>query len=157
VKILGIDPGYDILGWSVIDDKFKVYDFGVIKTSKAEPVEIRLLSIHRGLISIINEFQPDCLSIEKLFFQKNSKTVIDVAKASGVVMLAASLSNLAVFEYSPTQVKNSITGFGRAEKSQVEFMVRRILKLPDSKQPDDAFDALAIALCHVLSQKAVIG
>jgi crossover junction endodeoxyribonuclease RuvC len=153
VKILGIDPGYDLLGWSVIDDSLKVYDFGVIKTSKSEPEEIRLLAIHKGLISIIERFQPNCLSIEKLFFQKNSKTAITVSKTIGVAMVVAALNNMPVFEYSPTQIKNSITGFGRADKSQVEFMIKRILKIPSSKQPDDAFDALAIALCHALNRK----
>ncbi len=153
MKILGIDPGYDILGWSVISDKFKVYNYGIIKTSPSDPVETRLLNIHRSLDAIMAEYQPDCASVEKLFFQKNSKTVMNVAAAIGVVMLTLKLKEVPFFEYTPTQVKNSITGFGKAEKGQVEFMVKRILNLSEIKGPDDAADALSIALCHALCRK----
>ena len=153
MKILGIDPGYDILGWSVINDKFKVLNYGIIKTSPADPVETRLLKIHRGLDAIITEFQPDCASLEKLFFQKNSKTVMNVSAAIGVVMLTLKLRELPFFEYTPTQVKNSITGFGKAEKDQVEFMIKRILNMDEISGPDDAADALSIAVCHALCRK----
>ena len=153
MKILGIDPGYDILGWSVITDKFKVLNYGIIKTSPADPVETRLLKIHRSLDAIITEFQPDCASLEKLFFQKNSKTVMNVSAAIGVVMLTLKIRDLPFYEYTPTQVKNSITGFGKAEKDQVEFMIKKILNLGEISGPDDAADALSIAVCHALCRK----
>lgn len=155
MKILGVDPGYDILGWSVISDKFRVFNYGIIKTSPSDPVETRLLQIHRGLDAVIAEFQPDCASMEKLFFQKNSKTAMNVSAAIGVVMLTLKLKELPFFEYTPTQVKNSITGFGRAEKGQVEFMIKRILNLGEISGPDDAADALSIAVCHALSRKTL--
>ena len=151
--ILGIDPGYDILGWSVISDKFKVFNYGIIKTSPSDPVETRLLKIHRSLDAIIAEYHPDCASIEKLFFQKNSKTVMSVAAAIGVVMLTLKMKDLPFFEYTPTQVKNCITGFGKAEKGQVEFMIKKILNLTEISCPDDAADALSIAVCHALCRK----
>ncbi len=154
MKILGIDPGYDILGWSVISDKFKVVNYGIIKTSPSDPVEARLLNIHRSLDAIISEFKPDCASIEKLFFQKNSKTVMNVSAAIGVVMLTFKLREIPFFEYTPTQVKNSITGFGKAGKDQVEFMIKRILNMNEVGGPDDAADALSIAVCHVLNRKS---
>lgn len=154
MKILGIDPGYDILGWSVINDKFKVINYGIIKTSPSDPVEARLLNIHRSLDAIISEFQPDCASIEKLFFQKNSKTVMNVSAAIGVVMLTFKLREIPFFEYTPTQVKNSITGFGKAGKDQVEFMIKRILSMSELGGPNDAADALSIAVCHALNRKA---
>lgn len=154
MKILGIDPGYDILGWSVISDKFKVVNYGIIKTSPSDPVEARLLNIHRSLDAIITEFQPDCASIEKLFFQKNSKTVMNVSAAIGVVMLTFKLREIPFFEYTPTQVKNSITGFGKAGKDQVEFMIKRILNMSELGGPDDAADALSIAVCHALNRKS---
>lgn len=153
MKILGIDPGYDILGWSVVSDKFRVFNYGIIKTSPADPVETRLLKIHRSLDAIIAEYQPDCASIEKLFFQNNRKTVMNVSAAIGVVMLTLKMNELPFFEYTPTQVKNSITGFGKAEKGQVEFMIKRILNLGEISGPDDAADALSIAVCHALCKK----
>ncbi|HOP63537.1 MAG TPA: crossover junction endodeoxyribonuclease RuvC [Spirochaetota bacterium] len=153
MKILGIDPGYDILGWSVISDNFKVHNYGIIKTSPAEPFEARLLKIHRSLDAVIADYLPDCASIEKLFFQKNSKTVMHVSAAIGVVMLTLKLKEIPFYEYTPTQVKNSITGFGKAEKGQVEFMIKRILNLGEINGPDDAADALSIAVCHALCRK----
>lgn len=151
--ILGIDPGYDILGWAVINDKLKVFNYGIIKTSPVDPVETRLLNIHRSLDAIIAEYQPDCASVEKLFFQNNSKTVMNVAAAIGVVMLTLKLKDISFSEYTPTQIKNSITGFGKAEKGQVEFMIKKILNLGEIKGPDDAADALSIAVCHALCRK----
>ncbi len=153
---MGIDPGYDILGWSVINEKFRVFNYGIIKTSPEDSIETRLLNIHRSLDAIIAEYQPDCASIEKLFFQNNSKTVMNVSAAIGVVMLTCKLKELPFFEYTPTQVKNSITGFGKAEKGQVEFMIKKILNLDKINGPDDAADALSIAVCHALCRKPVI-
>ena len=153
MKILGIDPGYDIVGWSVISDKFKVFDYGIIKTSSQDTIESRLLLIHRSLDSIITDFSPDCASLEKLFFQKNTKTAMSVSAAIGVIMLTFKMHELIFYEYTPLQVKQSITGFGRAGKDQVEFMLKKILNLREIKGPDDAADALSIALCHALCHK----
>jgi len=153
VKILGIDPGYDIVGWSVISDKFKVFDYGIIKTSPQDSIDTRLLHIHRSLDSLIEDFSPDCASLERLFFQKNSKTVMSVSAAIGVIILTLKMKDIRFFEYTPPQVKQSITGFGRAGKDQVEFMIKKILNLKEIKGPDDAADALSIAVCHALCHK----
>jgi len=153
LRILGIDPGYDIVGWSVLDDGFKVENYGVIKTSPQDEFEERLLQIHRGLNNIIDEFNPHCAAIEKIFFQNNTKTAIPVAKAIGVIILTLKLKGISYSEYSPTEIKCSVTGYGKADKDQVYFMMRKLLKLESIEGPDDAADALAIAICHQLSGK----
>lgn len=153
MKILGIDPGYSILGWSAIDDNLKIHGYGVITTPAGEPLNTRLLSIHRSLHDIILEFGPDVVAVEKLFFNKNSKTVIDVAKAIGVIMLTISLSNAELIEYTPTEIKHAITGYGRATKQQVQVMIKKIFNIRELPKPDDAADALAIALSHTLNAK----
>ncbi len=155
-KILGIDPGYDIIGWAVIDEKLNVENYGVIKTSPSDGFDERLLQIHRGLISVIDEFNPQSAAIEKIFFQKNVKTAVNVAKAAGVITLTLKLKGLEYAEYSPTEVKHSVTGYGRANKEQIYFMMKRLLKLDVIEGPDDAADALAIAVCHHLSCKNLV-
>ncbi|PKL18055.1 MAG: crossover junction endodeoxyribonuclease RuvC [Spirochaetae bacterium HGW-Spirochaetae-5] len=152
-KILGIDPGYDIVGWSILNDNFKVENYGVIKTSPGEEFDERLLSIHRGLNNIIEEFKPNCAAVEKVFFQKNVKTAIPVAKAVGVILLTLKLKGIVYTEYSPTEIKHSVTGYGRATKDQIYFMMKKLLKLDSIEGPDDAADALAIAICHQISGK----
>lgn len=149
--ILGIDPGYAILGWSVIDSSLKLHDFGTIQTDQHLNIEDRLFIIHESLSSIIKKYKPECLSIEKLFFQKNTKTAIDVAKTIGAVILTARINGLAVFEYSPVQIKKSLTGYGNAEKKQMQNMIKTVFNLETIPRPDDAADAAAIALCHTLS------
>jgi crossover junction endodeoxyribonuclease RuvC len=151
VTILGIDPGYAILGWSVIDSCLKLHDYGVIQTDSNLDIDNRLFIIHGSLSSIIKTHKPDCLSIEKLFFQKNTKTAIDVAKAIGSVILTAKIHGLNIYEYSPVQIKKSLTGFGNAPKIQMQNMIKTIFKLESIPQPDDAADAVAIALCHALN------
>jgi crossover junction endodeoxyribonuclease RuvC len=153
LKILGIDPGYDIVGWSILNDGFKVENYGVIKTSPGEEFDERLLSIHRGLNNIIDEFNPDCAAIEKIFFQKNVKTAIPVAKAVGVILLTLKLKGISYTEYSPTEIKHSVTGYGKASKDQIYFMMKKLLKMDSIEGPDDAADALAIAICHQISGK----
>lgn len=154
-KILGIDPGYDIVGWSVLSNNFKVENYGVIKTSPSEDFDERLLAIHRGLNNIIEEFKPDCAAVEKVFFQKNVKTAIPVAKAVGVILLTLKLKGIGYIEYSPTEIKHSVTGYGKATKEQIHFMMKRLLKLDIIEGPDDAADALAIAICHQISGKSL--
>lgn len=155
MKILGIDPGYDIVGWSIINDNFKVENYGVIKTSTEDLFDERLLDIHRSLDVIIDEYRPECAAVEKIFFQNNTKTAISVAKAVGVIILTLKLKNISYTEYSPTEVKHSVTGYGKASKEQIYFMMKKLLKVEKIEGPDDAADALAIAVCHQLNFKNV--
>jgi len=153
LRILGIDPGYDIVGWSILSNNFKVENYGVIKTSPGDEFDERLLQIHRSLNNIIDEFNPDCAAVEKIFFQKNVKTAIPVAKAVGVIILTLKLKGISYTEYSPTEIKHSVTGYGKANKDQIYFMMKKLLKLDVIDGPDDAADALAIAICHQLTGK----
>lgn len=153
MKILGIDPGYDIVGWSILNDNFKLENYGVIETSPSDNFDQRLLQIHRSLLCIIEEYNPHCAAVEKVFFQNNTKTAIPVAKAIGVIILTLCLKDVPYTEYSPTEVKHSVTGYGKASKDQIYFMMKRLLKLENIEGPDDAADALAIAICHQLTGK----
>ena len=155
MKILGIDPGYDIVGWSILNNDFKVENYGVIKTSPSDEFDQRLLQIHRGLNNIIEEFNPQCAAVEKVFFQNNTKTAIPVAKAIGVIILTLKLKGVSYTEYSPTEIKYSVTGYGKASKDQIYFMMKKLLKLECIEGPDDAADALAIAICHQLNGKKI--
>ena len=149
--ILGIDPGYAIVGYGVIEYKnnhFSVIDYGAILTDAGTPFNIRLEKIYDGLCDIITRNRPEAMAIEKLFYNNNAKTVIDVSQARGVIMLAAQKNMVPAFEYTPLQVKQSVVGYGRAEKKQVQEMTRRILALEKVPKPDDTADALAMAICH---------
>lgn len=155
--ILGIDPGTAILGYGlikVLGNRFEVIDYNCIQTSSKEPLENRLVKIYQELNYIIQTYQPDEVAVEELFFNKNVKTALSVGHARGVVLLSAALANLKVCEYTPLQVKQAVVGYGRAEKSQVQYMVKTILNLPKIPKPDDVADALAIAICHAHSYKA---
>ena len=150
MRILGIDPGYGIIGYGVIDyinSQTKIIDCGVIETKKDTMFIQRLNIISNSIISIIDMFKPDCACIEELFFQHNQKTAIMVAEARGVILneLYKKVDN--IFEYTPMQIKQILTGNGRADKKQIQFMVTKILNLPKVPKPDDAADALACALC----------
>ena len=149
--ILGIDPGYAIVGYGVIEYKnnhFSVIDYGAILTDAGTPFNIRLEKIYDGLCDIITRHRPEAMAIEKLFYNNNAKTVIDVSQARGVIMLAAQKNMVPAFEYTPLQVKQSVVGYGRAEKKQVQEMTRRILALEKVPKPDDTADALEMAICH---------
>ncbi len=148
MKILGIDPGFAIVGWSVIDDAMKLIDFGAIETSPKLPLDERLYLIHSSLNEIISMYKPDVAAIERLFFSRNTTTAMDVARASGVIILTLRMSGLAFREYTPSQVKLALTGSGRATKEQMQTMVMRIFGMRELPQPDDAADAVAIAACH---------
>ncbi len=151
LRILGIDPGYAIVGFGVVDYSgvnFFPLEYGAVLTEAHTPFTHRLKSIADDLDYIMEKFSPDCMAIERLYFTNNQKTAIDVAQARGVTVLSAVRHNIPVFEYTPLQVKQAVVGYGKAEKKQVMDMTRRILKLEQIPKPDDAADALAIAICH---------
>lgn len=154
MRIIGIDPGYAITGYSVLDyqnDRFHILDYGLISTEAGQPFPDRLLKIDHGVTAICQKFRPEVMAIEELFFSSNTTTAMGVAQARGVAIVAAARQNVTVYEYTPMQVKLAITGYGKAEKVQVQDMVRRILKLPAIPKPDDVADAIAIAVCHAHS------
>lgn len=149
--ILGIDPGYAIIGWGIIRYErghFFPVDFGAITTAAGTPFSERLLKIHTELSRILATYTPDVVSVEKLYFQNNQKTAIEVAEARGVILLAMQQAGVPFFEYTPLQVKSAVTGYGQAEKPQVMEMTRRLLRLKAVPKPDDTADALALAICH---------
>ena len=158
--ILGIDPGYAIVGYGVIEyqnNHFRVLDFGAITTKAHTDFNDRLLHIHAGLTNLIEIYKPQAMAIEKLFFNTNQKTAIDVAQARGVILLSARQHNVNIFEYTPLQVKQSVVGYGRAEKKQVQEMTKLILNLDAVPKPDDTADALAMAICHAHSSASALG
>ena len=158
--ILGIDPGYAIVGWGVIEytsNRFTVVDYGAVTTEAGTPFNDRLKAVYDGIDSIMKRYSPEALSIEKLFYNTNAKTVIDVAQARGVINLAAVQNNIPIFEYTPLQVKQSVVGYGRAEKKQVQEMTRVILKLAKIPKTDDTADALAMAICHAHASGSMLG
>lgn len=160
MRILGIDPGYAIVGCGIVDYKnnnFKVVEHCAITTPAGMPFNRRLEVIYDELTDLIKRTQPEVISMEKLYFNSNQKTVIDVGQARGVLMLAAQKSNLEVFEYTPLEVKQSVVGYGRAEKKQIQEMTRVILKLDKIPKPDDVADALAVAICHGHSSGSLMG
>ena len=148
--ILGIDPGYAIIGYGVIDTEKqdKVIDYGAIITPKEDPMPIRLEAIDSSLKFLFEKNKKDAVAIEELFYFKNQKTVIQVAQARGVIVLACQKYCGNLYEYTPLQIKQALTGQGRAEKAQVQYMVKAILGLDEIPKPDDAADALAVAICH---------
>lgn len=151
-RILGIDPGTGILGFGVVDCEIgkplKMVTGGVISTPAHTPIEIRLEEIFNGLNQIIKETNPDGVSIEKLFFSKNVTTAISVAQARGVAILVSQLAKIPVYEYTPNQIKQTLTGYGNSNKKQVQEMVKMQLNLQQIPKPDDAADALAAAITH---------
>ena len=152
MRILGIDPGYAIVGYGVVDTQtMKPEAYGVIRTEAGIPIEDRLSEIYDNMCELLRMFRPDHVAIEKLYFNTNEKTAINVSQARGVIVLACVKSGVKVYEYTPLQVKMSVVGYGRAEKLQVQDMTKRLLGLAKIPKPDDAADALAIALCHANS------
>ncbi len=152
--ILGIDPGFAIVGWGVIEyngSRFRTIDYGSVTTPAKTPPEDRLNSIWREMGQIIEKYHPDCMAIEELFWNTNQKTGIMVAEARGVLLLSAVSRGIRIFEYTPLQVKQAVVGYGRADKKQVITMVTMLLGLKAPPKPDDTADALAIAICHAHS------
>ena len=159
MKILGIDPGYAILGYGVVEkigNKFKVCDYGAITTDAGTPMTERLEYLYDSLREIIEEHHPDVASIEELFFNTNITTGIQVAHGRGVILLACTKYGVPIFEYTPLQVKQAVAGYGRAEKRQVMDMTKRLLHLEKIPRPDDAADGLALALCHARSSTSLL-
>ena len=150
MRVLGIDPGYNIVGFGVVESNGnKVIDYGVITTPKNMPMSERLKVIFDATNELIDNFKPDEVAFEELFFNNNQKTAVPVAQARGVLLLACKLKMDNLYEYTPLQIKQALTGVGRAEKKQVQYMVKSILGLDSIPRPDDAADALAVALCHI--------
>lgn len=148
--VLGIDPGYAIIGYGVLDTSKSnmLVDYGAIITPKEDSMPVRLENIDKSLKYLFEKFKPNVVAIEELFYFKNQKTVIQVAQARGVILLACQKYCGNIYEYTPLQIKQALTGQGRAEKAQVQFMVKAILGLDKIPKPDDAADALAVAICH---------
>lgn len=148
--VLGIDPGYNIVGFGVVESNGnRVIDYGVITTPKEMPMSERLHTIYRATKELVENFRPDEVAFEELFFNHNQTTAVAVAEARGVSILACKQYTDRLYEYTPLQIKQALTGIGRAEKKQVQFMVKSILGLESTPKPDDAADALAVALCHI--------
>ena len=148
--ILGIDPGTRITGYGVIEKGnrgLEVITYGEIKIGKGEPLSLCLKTIYASLMEIIEGYSPDVISLEDIFYGKNVKSLIKQGHARGAIILVAAHSDIPVYEYTPLEVKKAVVGYGRAEKSQVQYMIKAMFRLPDVPPPD-ASDALAIAVCH---------
>ena len=151
MRILGIDPGYAIMGYGILDykgNKFTPVEYGAITTQAGTPNEERLMILYDELTRIIDEFRPDEAAVEELFYNTNATTAIMVGEARGMALLACAKGGVRISEYTPRQIKSSLTGYGRADKKQVQTMVKMILGLKEVPKPDDTADALAAAICH---------
>lgn len=151
MKVLGIDPGSQTLGWGIVEGsglKYQGVAYGTVKSSPRDAFSKRLLKIYKGIEEVIERFEPDVLSVEEAFYAKNVKVALKLGQVRGVVLLLGEKSGLDVAEYSPRLIKKTVVGYGNAEKHQVQEMVRLLLKLKKNPEPHDAADALAIAICH---------
>ncbi len=160
MRVLGIDPGYAIVGYGAIDytkNKFTVLSYGAITTKAGLLFTTRLEEIYHDMVTLLQKVKPDALAIEKLFFNTNTTTAMDVAHARGIILLAAKQQGVPVYEYTPPQVKSAVTGYGLAEKKQVMEMTKNILGLEKVPKPDDTADALAVAICHAHTGGSVLG
>ncbi len=157
MRVIGIDVGFAITGWSIIDkdpmarNHMKLVDSGALTTEAGQNIEHRLLKIFEGLVQVLNLYNPDVMAVESLFFFKNQKTVINVAQVRGIIVLAGELKKIPIFSYTPLQVKTAVTGYGRADKTQVQKMVKLIFSLNEVPKPDDIADAIAVGVCHLNS------
>lgn len=154
--IIGIDPGYAIVGIGVVEyigNKFRTLEYNAITTPAGMATTERLKKIYQEMNMYLDKYNPDAVAIEELFFNSNQKTAINVAQARGVLLVAVANRNIPICEYTPLQVKQSVTGYGRADKKQIQTMVKMLLGLNAIPKPDDAADALAIAICHAHSNK----
>ncbi len=151
MRILGIDPGYAIVGFGIVDydaSRFKTIDYGAVTTMAGDRFSLRLKTVFEDISQIMDSYKPDVVSMEKIYFQNNQKTAIDVAQARGVILLAAAQRGIEVYEYTPLEVKKAVTGYGQAVKKQVQEMTKRLLNLKEIPKPDDTADALAMTVCH---------
>lgn len=149
--ILGIDPGTAITGYGVVEfrgNQYKSIAYSCLRTGPELPLELRLKILYQGLCDIIGKYRPNQMAVEELFFNKNARTALAVGHARGIALLAGANSGIPVAEYTPLQVKQAVTGYGKADKQQVQFMVKTLLGLNEIPKPDDVADALAVAICH---------
>jgi crossover junction endodeoxyribonuclease RuvC len=156
VRIIGVDPGTAITGWGIVTgdgNELRMVASGVITTAAGTPLPQRLQIIYRELTQLVEEWQPDAAAIEELFFSKNAKTALAVGHGRGAAMLALANAGLTIAEYKPLEVKQALTGHGGADKHQMQHMVKLLLDLQDIPRPDDAADALAVAICHIHSAR----
>ena len=159
MRILGIAPGYAIVGVGVIEythGRFQVVGYGAVTTQANTNFTVRLKTIYDEVSLLIAKYQPQAMAIEKLYFNDNQKTAIDVAQARGVILLAAANAGVPIYEYTPLQVKQAVVGYGRAEKRQMQEMTRSLLRLKSVPKPDDTADALAIAICHAHTSGSIL-
>jgi crossover junction endodeoxyribonuclease RuvC len=152
MKILGIDPGTRIVGYGLINktsNKVCALDYGIVKVSNTDPLPLRLKEIYWGLQSLYKKLRPDGVVVETIFYARDASVTIKIGEARGIVLLSAAMHDLPIYEYTPAEIKKSVTGNGRADKEQVQKMVQHLLSLKEPPRPYDASDALAIALCHI--------
>lgn len=161
MRVLGIDAGFAIVGWSILEKNpaykngLNLIDYGAIITSAESTFENRLEVIFNDLNKIIKEYSPSVMAVESLFYFKNQKTVINVGQARGVILLSAQLNKLEIHDYTPLQVKTGVTGYGRADKAQIQKMIKMIFGLKEIPKPDDVADAIAISYCHLSSVNSI--
>ena len=156
MRVLGIDPGIALVGWGIVEktsDKTGAVDYGCIQTLKTDTLAKRLEVIFDKTLKLIQDFKPKAMAVENIYFAANAKTALIVGQARGVVLLAAQKGKLPVFEYTPLQIKIALTGYGRADKNQIQQMVKVLLSLDQIPKPDDTADALAVALCYLQSER----
>jgi len=157
MAVIGIDPGTALTGYGIVEElrnqSLRVIDFGVIRTESTDKPEIRLKIIFTQLNEILSLYKPETGAVEKLFFQRNTRTAMSVGQARGVAILSLAEAGLSVSEYGPVEIKQAVVGYGRASKNQVQQMVKMLLNLQEIPKPDDAADALAVAICHIHSRK----
>ena len=159
MRILGIDPGFAITGYSIIDyigNKFKLINSGAVLTEAGQSFPLRLLKLNNDLENIIDTYKPDAISVEELFFNNNAKTAINVAQARGVILVVGCRKNVPTYEYTPLQIKQSVVGYGRADKIQVQKMVKTILGVDKLPKLDDTTDSMAAAICNAHSAKFAV-
>lgn len=157
--ILGIDPGTAATGYGVIEqtgDDVNLIKYGCIKTTPDTEKKERFKIIYENLLSLIDEYKPDILAVELLFFNKNTKTALSIGEVRGIIFLACAVKNISIFEYTPLQVKQYLVGYGKADKNQIKQMLQIQFNLEKPPTPDDAADAIAIALCHLSSQALLV-
>jgi crossover junction endodeoxyribonuclease RuvC len=158
-RVLGIDPGFGRIGWAIVEgssSKQSVVSFGCLETSKDDAMSIRLGEIYDHVVELVDKYKPDEAAVEELYFFKNAKTVIGVGQARGVILLALVKCKIVTADYTPLQVKSSIAGYGKADKRQVQVMLKSLLNLPSVPKPDDAADACAVALTHFFVDKRLV-
>jgi crossover junction endodeoxyribonuclease RuvC len=156
MRVLGIDPGTAITGYGVVEEtagELKMVTFGAIRTPAKQPLSTRLQAIYSGVRNLVKEWEPSSAAVEELFFSSNVRTAMSVGQARGVTLLALADAGLPIAEYTPLTVKQAVTGYGSADKAQIQEMVRLLLGLAEAPKPDDAADALAVAICHLHSAR----